>query len=223
MRIFAAACLLFLLCTPVRAAEAPKEQPAEQPSAAELVAKAKPVSLPADIVWETNNDEPLIGSPKALKGGRYNVGLGAYPLTFRIMGPNHNDYFAAWNGAFASAFSLVTMHPTTDKFIPIMATHWSVQKDQQTIYFKLDPDARFSDGHPITADDYVFTWRMMQSKFIVDPFYNSFAERYYTSVDKVDDYTLRIVGTRPSWRPLYDYAGLWPTPRHVTQLDKDWV
>ena len=111
----------------------------------------------------------------------------------------------------------------TDKFIPIMATHWSVQKDQKTIYFKLDPDAKFSDGKPITADDYVFTWKMMQSKFIVDPFYNSYAERYYQSVDKIDDYTLRIVGTRPSWRPLVDYAGLWPTPAHATVLDKDWV
>ena len=51
-----------------------------------------------------------------------------------------------------------------------MATHWAVQPDQKTIYFKLDPDARWSDGKPITADDYVFTLEMMRSKFIVDPF-----------------------------------------------------
>ncbi len=48
-------------------------------------------------------------------------------------------------------------------------------------------------------------------------------EQYYQSVDKIDDYTLRIVGTRPSWRPLYDYAGLWPTPAHATVLDQNWV
>jgi microcin C transport system substrate-binding protein len=111
----------------------------------------------------------------------------------------------------------------TDKFIPMMATHWSVSKDQQTIYFKLDPDAKFSDGMPVTADDFVFTWKMMQSKFIVDPFYNSYAEQYYQSVDKIDDHTLRIVGKRPSWRPLYDYAGLWATPAHATVLDDSWV
>ncbi len=105
----------------------------------------------------------------------------------------------------------------------MLATHWSIQKDEKTIYLKLDPDVRFSDGHPVTADDYVFTWKMMQSKFIVDPFYNTYAEQYYQSVDKIDDYTLRIVGTRPSWRPLSDYAGLWPTPAHATVLDKDWV
>tara|TARA_B100000949_G_C14273859_1_gene448668 strand:+ start:86 stop:1714 length:1629 start_codon:yes stop_codon:yes gene_type:complete len=121
------------------------------------------------------------------------------------------------------AFGLVGRHPVTDNFIPMMATHWSVQEDQRTIYFRLDPDARFSDGESVTAEDYVFTWRMMQSEHIVDPFYNSYAAQYYESVDRIDDYTLRIVGTRPSWRPIPDYAGLWPTPSHAVVLDEDWV
>ena len=182
-----------------------------------------PVPLPGNVVWETNNDDPMIGSPKALRGGTLNLATDSYPLTLRLMGPNSNDSFAAWNRAFTMAFALVTMHPVTDKFIPMMATHWSIQPDQKTIYFKLDPDARFSDGTPIKADDYVFTWKMMQSKYIVDPFYNTYAQQYYQSVDKIDDYTLRIVGTRRSWRPLYDYAGIWPTPAHATVLDENWV
>jgi microcin C transport system substrate-binding protein len=205
------------------AASAPILAAEDAKPAAAAAALPGPVILPKDIVWETDNNEPLIGSEKAIRGGTLNVAIGAYPLTFRIMGPNNNDFFASWNQAFTVAFGLVGRHPVTDKFIPIMATHWSVQKDQKTIYFKLDPDAKFSDGKPITADDYVFTWKMMQSKFIVDPFWNSYAERYFQSVDKIDNYTIRIVGTRPSWRPLVDYAGLWPTPAHATVLDKDWV
>jgi len=195
----------------------------QAPPAPTAAAPSEPVTLPKDIVWETDNDEPLIGSEKAIRGGTFNVAIDAYPLTFRTMGPNSNDAFASWNRAFTLAFGLVGMHPVTDKFIPVMATHWSIQKDQKTIYFKLDPDAKWSDGKPITADDYVFTWKMMQSKFIVDPFYNSYAQRYFQSVDKIDDYTLRIVGTRASWRPLVDYAGLWPTPAHATVLDDTWV
>jgi len=184
---------------------------------------ANPVTLPDGIVWETNNEDPLIGSPAAIRGGTFNYPLGAYPLTFRLVGPNSNDAFAGWNRAFTMAFGLVGRHPVTDNFIPMMATHWSVQEDQRTIYFRLDPDARFSDGESVTAEDYVFTWRMMQSEHIVDPFYNSYAAQYYESVDGIDDYTLRIVGTRPSWRPLPDYAGLWPTPSHAVVLDEDWV
>src|SRR5438067_1527697 len=150
-----------------------------KPASTGAATPAEPATLPKDVVWETDNEEPLIGSEKAIRGGTLNVAIGAYPLTFRIMGPNNNDFFASWNQAFTAGFGLVGRHPVTDKFIPIMATHWSIQKDQKTIYFKLDPDAKFSDGHPITADDYVFTWKMMKSKFIVDPFYNSYAERYY--------------------------------------------
>lgn len=182
-----------------------------------------PSTLPGAITWQTNNDDPLIGSTDAIRGGTLNMAIYSYPLTFRLMGPNANDSFASWNYAFTMAFTLVTMHPVTGNFIPIMATEWSVQPDRKTLYFKLDPDARFSDGKSITADDYVFTWKMMLSKYIVDPYYNTYAKEYFKSVDRIDDYTLRIVGTKPSWRPLYDYGGLWPTPAHATKLDSDWV
>jgi microcin C transport system substrate-binding protein len=163
-------------------------------------------ALPADIQWTTNNDDPPIGSAQALRGGTLNFAISSYPLTFRLVGPNSNDAFASWNRLFTMNFALVTRHPVTDRFIPMMATHWSVQKDQKTIYFKLDRDARFSDGRPVTARDFVFTWQLMRSEHIVDPFYNNYAKQYYVSVDRIDDYTLRIVGTRPSWRPLSDYA-----------------
>ena len=186
-------------------------------------ANSGPVVLPPDIVWETNYEDPPIGSSEAIRGGTFNSAIGAYPLTFRLMGPNSNDAFAGWNRLFTMNFGLVGLHPVTDRYIPILATHWSIQEDQRTIYFRLDPDARWSDGTPITADDFVFTLEMMRSPHIVDPFYNSYAEQYYESVDRIDDYTLRIVGTRPSWRPLADYGGIWPSPAHAITLDSAWV
>ena len=201
----------------------PSPAQAAAPAAPSASAPMSPATLPADLKWDTNNNDPPIGSPDAIRGGTFNDAIGSYPLTFRLMGPNSNDAFAAWNRAFTMSFTLVTRHPVSDNFIPMMATHWSVQKDQRTIYFRLDRDARFSDGKPVTAKDYVFTWQMLRSTHIVDPFYNSYAKQYYESVDRIDDYTLRIVGTRPSWRPLSDYAGLWPTPAHSTVLDDTWV
>jgi microcin C transport system substrate-binding protein len=219
-KLFTAITLASLLLPAASLIAADATAPAAPAAAA---APAGPVTLPKDIVWETNNDDPLIGSEKAIRGGRHNAALFSYPLTFRLFGPNSNDSFAWWNRAFTISFILVTRHPVTDKYIPMMATHWSVQPDQKTIYFKLDPDARWSDGKPVTADDYVFTLELLKSKFIVDPFYNSYAERYIASVDKIDDYTLRVVGTRPSWRPLADYGELYPIPKHATVLDETWV
>ena len=135
----------------------------QPPPAARPAAAQPPVRLPPGIVWETNNDDPPIGSPHALRGGTFRVGMDSYPLTLRLMGPNSNDAFASWNRLFTLSFTLVARHPVTDRFIPMMATHWSVQSDQRTIFFRLDPDARFSDGKPVTADDYVFTLEMMRS------------------------------------------------------------
>ncbi len=198
--------------------------PTAQPAAgAPANAPAARVGLPADIRWVTNEEDPPVGSAKALRGGTLNSSIDAYPLTFRLVGPNSNDAFASWNRRFTMLFTLVTRHPSTDRFIPWMATHWAIAPDQRTLYFKLDRDARFSDGKPVTARDFVFTWRMMQSEHIVSPFHNSYAKRFFESVDAIDEHTLRIVGTRPSWRPLDDYAGLWPTPAHATVLDADWV
>jgi microcin C transport system substrate-binding protein len=192
-------------------------------AAEQAPAAAARLTLPADVVWQSNEEDPPIGSAEALRGGTLNESIGSYPLTLRLMGPNSNDAFAGWNRLFTFDFQLVRRHPVSDRFMPWMATQWAVMPDQRTLYFKLDPDARWSDGKPITARDYVFSWRMMQSEHIVDPFYNSYAERFYESIDAIDDYTLRIVGTRPSWRALSDYGGLFPTPAHVHTLDADWV
>ena len=64
---------------------------------------ADPVTLPEGIVWETNYDDPPIGSPDAIRGGTFNSMLGAYPLTFRLMGPGALNAFAAWNRQFTIA------------------------------------------------------------------------------------------------------------------------
>jgi hypothetical protein len=75
----------------------------------------------------------------------------------------------------------------TDRYIPGWPRTGPSQDDQRTLYFRLDPDARWSDGRPVTAHDYVFTLEMMRSPHIIDPFYNSYAERNYESVDAIDD------------------------------------
>lgn len=186
-----------------------------------------PPLLPLEeIQWETNMDEPPIGDPNALKGGTFNFYMADYPLTFRLMGPNAADAFASWNRSFSMDFALVNRHPSTDEYIPWMATHWFVQKDSdgdgeednKVVYYKLDPDARWSDGKPVTADDYIFTYEMMGNPKLEDPFYKDYRDLWYRAVEKIDPYTLRIVGKQLSWKPLADY-NLWAMPRHALNLE----
>ena len=183
---------------------------------------ARGAELPEDIEWETNMDDPPIGSPDAIRGGTFYTYLPSYPLTFRLHGPNSNDMFASWRRSVSSYLPLVSRHPTTDNYIPILATHWSVQDDYKTIFYRLDPDARWSDGEPITADDYVFAFEFLQDPRIRDPFSNRYMEDYFESVDKIDDHTIRIVGKQESWRPLSDY-GFSPLPAHAIELDEEWT
>ena len=43
--------------------------------------------------------------------------------------------------------------------LPGMATDWEVSEDGKTYTFTLREDARWSDGEPVTAEDFVFGWR----------------------------------------------------------------
>ncbi|HOE97902.1 MAG TPA: ABC transporter substrate-binding protein, partial [Candidatus Sumerlaeota bacterium] len=194
-------------------------QPAPTADGATTAPLAPP---PGEIPWVTNLDDPPIGSLEAIKGGTFNTFMYDYPLTFRLMGPNSNDAFAAWNRAYTMSFTLLQRHPVTDNYIPWMASHWAVMPDNRTVYYKLRPEARWTDGEPVTADDYVFAWEMMGSEAIVDPFYNEYVATYFESVEALDDLTLKVVGKQPSWRPLDDYA-LFPMPRHAIDLGPDWV
>ncbi len=204
-------------------AGAPARQPRRQRRPSAPAAPARP--CPPDIVWQTNEEDPPIGSAAgAARRHAQRRRSGSYPLTFRLMGPNSNDAFAGWNRAVHDEFRARERHPVTDRFIPLMATHWAMQDDQRTLYFKLDRDARFSDGKPVTARDYVFTWQMMQlASTSSTPSTTATPSSTTSRSTPSTSYTLRIVGTKPSWRPLSDYAGLFPTPAHATVLDADWV
>ncbi|MFR1157713.1 MAG: ABC transporter substrate-binding protein [Coprococcus phoceensis] len=42
-----------------------------------------------------------------------------------------------------------------------MAESWEMSDDYMTITFHLNPDAKWQDGEPVTADDVVFTCKMI--------------------------------------------------------------
>ena len=45
------------------------------------------------------------------------------------------------------------------EILPGMAADWEVSEDGKTYTFSLREDARWSDGEPVTAEDFVFGWR----------------------------------------------------------------
>lgn len=121
---------------------------------------------------------------------------------------------------------------------PGAADSWSVSDDGLTWTFNLRPTAKWSDGAPVTADDWVFSLQRMLSPEIANPygwFYFSIknAAEYQKGevevselgVAKVDDYTLQITTGTPI--PYFlQVVGFIPTiaPKHmVEQLGDAWA
>lgn len=168
-------------------------------------------TLPADIEWETNNDAPLIASPDAKKGGTFYDYFTTFPLTLRHVGPDSNTVLSA--ALRPNNLGLTTVHPNTREIIPLLATHWAYGDDKRTMYYKIDPKARWSDGEPVTADDFVYTLEFMRSKEILAPWYNTYYSEQIEKVTVYDDHTIAV--TLPKPKPdLHLHADIAPTPQH---------
>lgn len=180
-------------------------------------------SLPKDLKWQTNLDAPTWADPAAAKGGTFNDFMLVFPPTLRNVGPDSNSSFRSYINA--NNMGLTSFHPNTLEIIPEMATHWAYGEDGKTVYYKIDPTARWSDGEPVTADDFLYTVKFMRSKHINAPWYNNYYTEQIVDVRKYDDHTISVTGAvaRPQ-DELHYYYGLNPTPEHFYgELDADWV
>lgn len=177
--------------------------------------------LPGGLTWLTNDTDPVYASPEARKGGTLNLSITSFPLTFRVVGPDSNSSFRG--AVLGNQLGLIGIHPNTENIIPEIATHWAYGPDKKTMYFKLDPAARWSDGTPVTAGDFAYTLEFMRSKHIIAPWYNDYYTKEIERVDVFDDHTLAVVSTKAQ-PDLHLRIGINPTPRHFYgQLDKDFV
>ncbi len=169
--------------------------------------------LPKNLKWETNDSDPTYADPNAKPGGTLRKFVLTFPMTVRTVGPDSNNSFR--NNILDNTWALVGTHPNTRNTIPLLATHWSVGKDMKSMYFKINPQAKWSDGKPITADDFVFALEFMRSKNINAPWYNDF---YSTEISKVEKYDTHTIGVfSPKKKPreqLILYLGIAPRPKH---------
>jgi microcin C transport system substrate-binding protein len=148
--------------------------------------------------WETSKDFDLIGDPRAVKGGVFRDWILSFPGTLRMAGPE-------WNTSVNYMMSelvyeqLLELHPTTLEYYPVLATHWQILPDKLTYRFRLDPNARFSDGSPVTAEDVVASWAFHTDKGLQDLFFNT----EYGGLEKPvaeSKYIVRMKAKELGWR-----------------------
>jgi microcin C transport system substrate-binding protein len=169
--------------------------------------------LPADLVWEDGAQQPDIGSPQAKKGGTQYRRLQDFPRTLRTAGPDSNGSFRPYL-LDDVGMTLAKPHPQTGDLYPGLAESWAIDKPNKTVYIKLNPLATYSDGVPITADDYLFMFWFYRTPYISDPWYNSNYSERFTNISRYSDHIISI--TLPQAKPdiAYFALSLRPIPRH---------
>ncbi len=206
--------LILLLCCYLAGCGNNEPQKNDEPSGLKnhvLFKKKNYAVLPGQINWLTNESDPVFSSEKARKGGIFHSAITSFPMTFRVVGPDSNGSFRS--AILDNQLSLINIHPNTDNIIPELATHWAFGDDKKTMYFKLDKDARWSDGEPVTAWDYVYTLDFMRSEHIIAPWYNDYYTKEIAAVIVYDDYTIGVKSTR-AVPDLHLKLSISPTPEH---------
>lgn len=103
--------------------------------------------------WENGAGEPDIGDEAAKKGGRVRLAnAGPYPAHFLAFGSMAPQFFH-YNLYTAIEIPLVARHPQTGADIPGTAEAWCTEGN--TVFFRLNPAARYTNGRPLRAADYV--------------------------------------------------------------------
>ncbi len=182
-----------------------------------------PADLPAGLNWENGADLPEIGSPEARKGGTEYGRLQDFPRTLRTVGPDSNGSFRVWILDDTSV-GIADRHPDKFEFYPGLADSWAIDRENKTVYVKLDPAATWSDGTPVTSDDFVFAFWFFRTSYIVAPWYNNWYGTQYTNITTYDDHTFSI--SVPEAKPDMEarVLQLRPLPRHFyREVGEDFV
>lgn len=186
--------------------------------------------IPAGLTWTHNSHLPEIGSDDARKGGTLYGALQDFPRTLRRVGPDANGSFRPYI-LDDVAMRLARRHPNVTEigpeghyYMPELAREWAVDNENKTVYVRLDPSARWSDGGPVTSDDYLFMFFFFHSSYIRAPWYNNWYTEMYTNITKYDDLTFSI--SVPEAKPDMNsrVLDLIPSPRHFfKELGEDYV
>lgn len=147
------------------------------------------------------------------KGGALKV---ASILDFKTFNPfttvesnNLPSHMAAGSGLFIQS-------PINDHFIPLMAESMpKISQNNKRFVVQIRKGMKFSDGQPITADDWVTTYQIHSDRTVGSAQLNNLSmNQEQITVKKINTYTLQFDFPKPS-ALAYRKMSLAPWPDHV--------
>jgi len=165
--------------------------------------------------WQTNTEFDMVGDPRAVEGGRLREYIPDFPGTLRLFGfgPESNTQLNLQLSGLVYE-SLLGLDPMTYDYVPALATHWQISDDKLAYRFRIDPNARWSDGTPVVADDVVATWHFAMDKGLQSPSLQLSFGKFDPPVAE-SKYIVRVTTNQLNWRNFLYFSGLPILPAHV--------
>ncbi len=221
------------------ATQAPTAAPTKPPAAAPTAAPTKPsVKIGSELVGKLGGPEIIRDAtkfPKAFKEAPMLADLvkaGKLPEVAKRL-PDPSDlmvikplneigkYGGNWRRAFTgpadhengnrinSADKILHFDYTGNTIVPALAKDWKVSDDGKTITISLRKGAKWSDGTPLTANDFMFWYEdvYLNKQLVPTPFFEFQINGKPGVMKKVDDFTVAFEFPEPYPYFVYILAG----------------
>ncbi|MGE3270777.1 MAG: ABC transporter substrate-binding protein [Chloroflexota bacterium] len=135
--------------------------PTSAPAKPDAAKPAAPAPTAAAAKPDASKPAAAGGNPATKPGGTFVIAsIGPLPKTVHPY-PNSADYSSGWTEVARLIYGggLIDQDANSLEYTPYCAKEWSISPDGKTFTFKLRDDLKWSDGKPITVDDYLFAYQ----------------------------------------------------------------
>jgi peptide/nickel transport system substrate-binding protein len=176
---------------------------------------AKATELQAGVTVVSDED---VTTPRNKLGGEYRDVATSDAVSFHPY--QTTDTASSGYQAMVYTGGLLRLDENSLEYMPNMAESYSISEDGLTFTFNLRQDMKWSDGEPITANDYKWTYDKVINPDSEFPYLSQL--EFITSYEALDDYTLQITIDEIYAPALGQMSGLiTPLPKHVWE-NLDW-
>lgn len=162
------------------------------------------------------NGKDVLVSPYSLGqfgGTLYQAVLGEGPKTL-----NPWASFDATSSAMGSMLTCqpVQTHAHTGETLPWIAKSFTISPDKKRIRLVFRDGLKWSDGHPLTVDDLLFTWNVIIQKGLGNPSTRDIllVDGQFPTMKKINKNTVEVATVRP-YAPLLLNLGQAIAPKHI--------
>lgn len=217
--LLASACAPAGPAAPITGGESATPTPAEAPSDAQKVTDAAQQSAAAKTTGEeiTITSTEDVSSPRTQLGGEYHDVATSDAVSFHQY--QVLDTTSAFYQSLVYTGGLLRRNEETLELIPHMAESYTISEDGLTFTFKLRQGMLWSDGQPITAQDFAWTYEQAMKPENGFPYLADY--EFIESYTALDDYTIQAKAKRVHAPGLEVISGISPVPKHIWEK-LDW-